>query len=105
MARGRRPLRKSRNARRRRQRTRLTGSRVVLWGLPIVLLLVGFYGYVSYSMASGVTKLDRSPLEGHPTEYGLPYENVTFSPRGDEWEDIVLRGWIIERDGLAGSER
>ena len=87
---------------RRRQSTRLTDSRVVRWSLPIVLLLVGFYGYVSYSMASGVTTLDRSPLDGHPAEYGLPYENVAFSPRGDEWEDIVLRGWIIEREGLAG---
>lgn len=98
MARGRRPLRKSRDAGRRRQDTRLTGSRALRWVLPIVLLLVGFYGYVSYSMASGVTKLDISPLEGHPTEYGLPYENVTFSPRGDEWDDIVLRGWLIENE-------
>ena len=98
MARGRRPLRKSKHAGRRRQNRRLTGSRVLRWGLPIVLLLVGFYGYVSYSMASGVTKVDRSPLEGHPTEYGLPYENVAFSPRGDEWDDIVLTGWIIEEE-------
>ena len=98
MARGRRPLRKSRDAGRRRQNRRLTGSRALRWGLPIVLLLVAFYGYVSYSMASGVTKLDRSALEGHPTEYGLPYENVTFSPRGNEWSDIVLRGWLIEKE-------
>ena len=98
MARGRRPLRKIRNAGRRRQNRRLTGSRALRWGLPIVLLLVGFYGYVSYSMASGVTKVDRSPLEEHPTEYGLPYENVAFSPRGDEWDDIVLRGWLIESE-------
>lgn len=97
MARGRRP-KKSGGAGRRRQHRRLTGSRALRWGLPIVLLLVGFYGYVSYSMASGVTKLDRTPLEGHPTEYGLPYENVAFSPRGDEWDDIVLRGWLIEKE-------
>ena len=103
MVKGRRPLRKSRGAGRRRRNTRLTGSRALRWGLSIVLLLVvGFYGYVSYSMASGVTKLDRSPLDGHPTEYGLPYENVAFSPRGDKWDDIVLRGWIIEQERLAG---
>ena len=102
MARGRTPLKKSRDAGRRRQGTWLPRSRAVRWGLPIVLLLVGFYGYVSYSMASGVTKLDRSPLEGHPTEYGLSYENVAFSPRGDEWDDIVLRGWLIEAERLAG---
>ena len=91
-------MRKSRDAGRRRQNKRLTGSRALRWGLPIVLLLVGFYGYVSYSMASGVTKVDRSPLEENPTEYGLPYENVAFSPRGDEWDDIVLTGWLIEKD-------
>lgn len=102
MARGRRP-KKSRNAGRRRQDRRLTGSRALRWGLPIVLLLLAFYGYVSYSMASGVTKLDRTPLEGHPTEYGLPYEDVTFSPRGNEWDDIVLRGWLIEAERLADS--
>ena len=97
MARGRRP-KKSGGASRRRQNRHLTGSQALRWGLPVVLLLVIFYGYVSYSMASGVTKLDRSPLEGHPTEYGLPYENVAFSPRGDEWDDIVLRGWLIEKE-------
>ncbi len=102
MARGRRPSGRAEMAGRRRQITRLTGSRVVRWGLPIVLLFVGFYCYVSYSMASGVTTLDRSALDGHPNEYGLPYENVAFSPRGDEWDDIVLRGWIIEKERLAG---
>ncbi len=91
-------MEKSRDAGRRRQSRWLTRSRIVRWGLPIALLLAGFYGYVSYSMASGVTELDRTPLEGHPTEYGLPYENVAFSPRGDEWDDIVLRGWLIENE-------
>ena len=87
---------------RRRRITWLTGSRVLRWGLPVVLLLAGCYAYVSYAMASGVTTPDRSSLDGHPDEYGLPYEDVTFSPRGDEWDDIVLRGWVIEKERLAG---
>ena len=78
---------------------RVIGSRVLRWGLPVVLLLSGCYAYVSYAMASGVTTSDRSSLEGDPGEYGLPYEEVTFSPRGDEWGDLVLRGWIVEREG------
>ena len=49
-----------------------------------------------------MTTPDRSSLDGHPDEYGLPYEDVTFSPRGDEWDDIVLRGWVIEKERLAG---
>ena len=83
----------------------LTGShisRLRLTVLAAMLLLAGFYAYVSYAMASGVTTPDRSPLDGHPDEYGLPYEEVAFSPRGDEWADIVLRGWIIEHEGQPG---
>ncbi len=80
----------------RRALNRLARSRALRLGLPVILLLAGCYAYVSYAMASGVTAPDRSPLNGHPNEYGLPYEDVAFSPRGDEWADIVLRGWIIE---------
>ena len=93
-------MKKSRDTGRRQQGRWLTRSRVVWWGLPIVVLLMGCYGYVSYAMASGVTTVNRSSLDEHPTEYGLPYENVVFSPRGDEWGDIVLRGWIIEQERL-----
>lgn len=77
---------------------RLAGSRIWWLVLLLILLLAGCYAYVSCAMASGVTSPDRSPLDGHPEEYGLPYEDVTFSPRGDEWADIVLRGWIIEEE-------
>ena len=73
-------------------------------GLSGILLLAGCYAYVSYAMASGVTTLDRSPLDGHPGEYGLPFEDVTFSPRGDEWSDIVLRGWIVTKEEPARSD-
>ncbi len=83
---------------RRKHITSLTSSRVLRWGLLVVLLLGGCYAYVSYAMASGVTTLNRSSLDGHPEDYGLPYEEVAFAPRGDEWADIVLRGWIIEQE-------
>ena len=98
-----RPTKGAETAGRQRQAAGLTRSRVVRWALPILLLLAVFYGYVSYAMASGVTAVERSSLEGHPTEYGLPYEDVAFSPRGDQWDDIVLRGWLIEKERLAGS--
>ena len=90
---------------RRRPLAWLTGSRVSrlrLAALAVLLLLAGCYAYVSYAMASGVTTPDKSSLDGHPDEYGLPYEEVAFSPRGDEWADIVLRGWIIEHEGQSG---
>ena len=77
----------------------------LLLGLPVLallLLLTVGYAYVSYAMASGVTTPSVSPLDANPEEYGLPYEEVSFSPRGDEWPDIVLRGWIVENDLASG---
>ena len=85
-------------------RFRLASSRALRLGLPLILLLAGCYAYVSYAMASGVTSPDRSALGGHPEEYGLPYEDVAFPPRGDEWADIVLRGWIIEDESAQSDE-
>ncbi len=81
---------------------RLGRQRALRLGLPLILLLVGCYVYVSYAMASGVTTPDRARLDGHPSEYGLPYEDVMFAPRGDEWADTVLRGWIIGEERLSG---
>lgn len=69
--------------------------RLLLLALGTALLLVGAYGYVSCSMASSVTTPDRSMAEEHPDQYGLPYEDVTFPPRGDVWADVALRGWLI----------
>ena len=60
---------------------RLIGFRAFRWGLLVVLLLAGCYAYISYAMASGVTTLNRSALAGHPDEYGLLYQDVTFPPR------------------------
>lgn len=89
--------------RRRRLVTRLSSLSVLPLGLAIVLLLAGGYAYVSYAMASGVTTPDRNPLDEHPEAYGLPYEDVAFSPRGGEWAGIVLRGWLIEAEEPARS--
>lgn len=67
----------------------------------MVLLLAIGYAYVSYAMASGVTTPDRSSPEEHPEDYSLPYTDVAFSPRGDEWNETVLRGWLLD-DGGSG---
>ncbi len=75
--------------------TYLNRPRTLLLILAIGLLLAGAYAYVSYSMASSVTTPNRSMADEHPDDYGLPYEDVTFSPRGDEWAGIDLHGWMI----------
>ena len=73
--------------------------RVLLWTLLIAAMLASVgYIYIAYAMASGVTTSNRSAIEERPEDYDLPYEDVTFSPRGSEWSDIVLRGWLIERE-------
>ncbi len=64
--------------------TYLTRPQTLLLMLAIALLLGGSYAYVSYAMASSVTTPDRSVADEHPNDYGLPYEDVMFSPRGDE---------------------
>ena len=77
----------------------LCRSRLLRWGLPVVLLLAIGYAYVSYAMAAGVTTPDRSSSEEHPTDYGLPYADLAFAPRGGEWEELVLRGWLLDGGG------
>ena len=67
--------------------------RVLRWGLAAIFLLLTIaYGVVSYAMASSVTTVERMALERHPSEFGLAFEEVEFSPRGGE---IVLRGWYF----------
>ena len=62
-------------------------------GVPVILvLLLAFYGLVSFIIASSVTKADRKDQEDHPSAYGLEFEDVEFvSRRGD----VTLRGWYI----------
>ena len=61
-----------------------------------VLLAIVYIG-ASYSIASSLTKIDRKPLEDDPSNYGLQYENVEFSPPDVE---ITLRGWLIPGQSL-----
>ena len=66
---------------------------LILLAVPILALLL--YIAVSYTIASGFTKVERGPLEGHPGDYGLDYRDVEFTSRVD---DVQLRGWWIARE-------
>ncbi len=63
----------------------------------ILTALVVLYGLISFYMARGVTTSERIEQEDHPSDYGLPVEDVEFHPRDG---DLRLKGWYIqgERD-------
>jgi len=76
---------------------RLGIRRAIRWGIPIfVVLLVVIYGFISFTISSGITNYERKPQEDNPAAYGLQYQDVEFSPRGG---DVSLSGWYITGEG------
>ena len=59
----------------------------------VIAVMLVLYGVASFMIANGVTKAEREEHEGHPSEYGLKFEEVEFLPRGGE---LRLRGWYLE---------
>ena len=59
----------------------------------VIAVVLVLYGAASFMIAQGVTKAEREEHEGHPSEYGLEFEEVEFPPRGGE---LTLRGWYME---------
>lgn len=62
-------------------------------GAGAVLLLLLAYLAVAFLLARGATLAERHPLEAHPSDFGLEFEDVAFPPRGDE---LTLRGWFMD---------
>ena len=62
----------------------------------LALLLVALYLGASGYLATEATKAERTEQERTPAELGLTYEEVTFSPLG---EDFLLRGWYLPAEG------
>ena len=71
---------------------------VTIAAAVVVTLLVLVYFGVSYSIASGVTTSERKAFEGHPSAYGLRFEDISFPSRKG---DVVLKGWYMQ----GGSDR
>ena len=61
-------------------------------GVALVILVVG-YLLIAFLIARGTTAAEREPHEGDPGDFGLAFEEVRFSPRGD---DLVLEGWYVQ---------
>ena len=71
----------------------VTVRRTLKLALALVALLAVLYVAASVYVARSALDAEVKPLGETPTAFGLPYEDVEFSPRG--WEDITLRGWWI----------
>ena len=67
--------------------------RFIWWGIPtIAVVLIVTYGFVSFTILSGITAYERKPQEDFPAAYGLNYEDVEFLSRNDS---VNLSGWYI----------
>jgi pimeloyl-ACP methyl ester carboxylesterase len=68
-------------------------KRFIWWGIPtIAVLLIVVYGFVSFTILSGITAYERKFQEDLPAAYGLVYEDVEFESRIDK---VNLSGWYI----------
>jgi hypothetical protein len=63
-------------------------------------LLLGaiLYLLVAFAMVYFATRPERHPLEAQPADFGLQYEEVSFTARH---EGLQLRGWLFQ--GSPGS--
>ena len=67
--------------------------KIAKWAAPaLVVLLTAAYMVLSYFVATGVTSAERKEQDGHPTDYGLEYEEVEFLSRKG---DVTLQGWHL----------
>ena len=68
-------------------------KRGLKWGsISLAVIIIVAYFFVSYMIASGLTKYDRRDQEDNPSSHGLEYEEVEFASRDD---DITLGGWYL----------
>ncbi len=60
--------------------------------LTLILLAVLSIGGISAYVSWSLTHPDRQPLAATPKDYGLQYEEVAFTGRGD---GVKLKGWLL----------
>jgi fermentation-respiration switch protein FrsA (DUF1100 family) len=64
-----------------------------LAGLTLLILLV-IFAYATW-VAHKITTVERISVTGHPSQFDLPWDDVTFPSRGDE---VLLSGWYLPAD-------
>jgi len=68
----------------------LTRRRAIAAGAALGLIAL-LYLALSWVVVSQALVAEAKPLEQHPSEFGLAFDEVAFSPRGSD--GITLRGW------------
>ncbi|MFC1939282.1 alpha/beta hydrolase [Chloroflexota bacterium] len=57
----------------------------------VLLVLLAIIAYAIW-VAHKMTTVERMSVSGHPSQFGLPWEDVTFPSRGD---GVSLSGWYL----------
>jgi pimeloyl-ACP methyl ester carboxylesterase len=78
----------------------MTKRKVTIAATAVVVLFIGYFG-LSLIIVNQALVAVVNPLEEHPKDYDLTYEDVSFTPRGSR--DITLRGWWFPKDGALGT--
>ncbi len=61
----------------------------------VLLVLLGMITYAAW-VAHKMTVMERVPVDGHPSQLDLDWEDVTFPSRGDR---VPLSGWYLPAAG------
>ncbi len=64
--------------------------------LLVLLVVISYAAWVAHKM----TVMERVPVDGHPSQLDLDWEDVTVPSRGDR---VPLRGWYLPRPGTIGA--
>ena len=70
----------------------LTRKRLSIAGATLLAIAVIYVGLSWYVVDQALQGTD-TPFEHHPADLGMKFEDVEFSPRGDD--SITLRGWWL----------
>jgi dipeptidyl aminopeptidase/acylaminoacyl peptidase len=60
--------------------------------VPVLLGALALYLLVALAMVYLGTRPERKPFEASPEDFGLQYEDVSFTPRDGS---LTLRGWLL----------
>jgi uncharacterized protein len=83
------------------QKLNLITKRRVVIGAAILAVLAVFYVGMSWYVVGQALQGEVIAFDNVPEEFGLTYEDVEFSPRGDA--SITLRGWWFPVEDAIGS--
>ncbi len=76
----------------------MSRSRAFKLSAALIALLSVVYVAASMYVANSALSAEIRPLSERPSDFGVVYEEVEFSPRG--WPELRLRGWWLTSNGV-----